>query len=229
MAAPKSGELKAMLRRAPWAAGLGAAELQAVESELQERHVDAGTTVWHEGAPAEHWMGIVDGMVKVQSIDAAGRTTVFIGVSTGGWLGEGSVIKGERLRFDVVALETTHLALMPAATFHRLLQTHLPFNHFLIAQLNARLGQFLGLTESQRTRDADAQVALCVAELFNPELNPQPHRDIHFSQEEIGRLAGLSRQVAGRALHRLEREGLVSVRHGGIEVLDVAGLRRWGR
>ena len=65
------------------------------------------------------------------------------------------------------------------------------------------------------------------AELFNPELNPQPHRDIRFSQEEIGRLCGLSRQVASRALHRLEQEGLVNVRHGGIQVLDVAGLRRF--
>jgi CRP/FNR family transcriptional regulator, cyclic AMP receptor protein len=223
----KSPALRALLRGAAWAEALSAAELRAVEDEVQERWVDAGTTVWHEGAPAGQWMGIVDGMVKVQSVDAAGRTTVFIGVSTGGWLGEGSVIKGEPLRYDVVALETTHLALMPRATFRRLLMTSLPFNHFLIGQLNARLGQFLALTESQRNRDSLAQVAHCVAELFNPELNPQPHRDIRFSQEEIGRLCGLSRQVASRALHRLEREGLVSVRHGGIQVLDVAGLRRF--
>ena len=223
----KSLELEHMLRHAAWAAGLTAEQTRRVLEELHERHFDAGAVVWPEGAPAEHWLGVVSGMVKVDSVDAAGRGTTFICVSSGGWLGEGSVIKGERLRYEVVALQKSRLCFMPRATFQRLLMSSLPFNHFIIDQLNARLGQFLALTESSRMRDTVAQVAHCVAELFNPQLNPRPEHDIHISQQEIGRLCGLSRQVASRALHRLEEEGLVRVHHRGIRVLDVSGLQRF--
>ncbi len=223
----KSFELHRMLQSAAWAEGLTPDQRRHVVDEVHERHVDAGAVVWPEGAPADHWMGVVDGMVKVDSVDAAGRETTFICVTRGGWLGEGSVIKGETLRYEVVALHRSHLCMMPRATFLRLLQSSLPFNHFIIDQLNARLGQFLALIESSRSRDTVAQVARCMAEMFNPQLNPRPDFEIHISQQEIGRLCGLSRQVASRALHQLEAEGLVQVHHNRVEVLDVSGLQHF--
>ncbi len=62
----------------------------------------------------------------------------------------------------------------------------------MIDQLNARLGQFIALAESYRMHDISSRVAGCLAELFNPQLNPQTHPVLHISQEEIGRLAGIS-------------------------------------
>jgi len=222
-----SAALKQLLGAAAWASGLSAEERAAVDAETHEGRFDAGAVVCREGAPAENWMGVIDGLLKVDSIDADGRSTTFNWVSGGGWIGEGSVIKGEPLRYEIVALTKSRVAFVSRAAFLRLLQTSLPFNHFIIAQLNARLGQFVALTACQRSRDTFSQVACCVAELFNPQLGPMPSRDIRISQEEIGRLCGCSRQAASRALHRLAREGLVQVHHRGIEVLDLAGLNRF--
>ena len=225
----KSPDLKRMLRAAPWAAGLTPEQLLGVEAELTEKHYFAGDDIEHEGAPAVQWLGVIDGMVKVEVVGIDGRSTTFNCISGGGWFGEGSVIKGEPLRYDTVALLKSHLCFMPRATFLRLLTTSVPFNQFIIAQLNARLGQFVALTESSRLRDTVAQVAFCIVELFNPQLNPMPSFDIRISQEEFGRLCGCSRQVASRALHQLEQQGLVHVHHRGVEVLDVAGLARFGQ
>jgi CRP-like cAMP-binding protein len=138
-----------------------------------------------------------------------------------------SVIKGEPLRYEVVTLQKSRLCFLPRATFLRLLRTSLPFNHFIIGQLNARLGQFIALIESSRSRDTLTQVARCLAEIFNPHLNPRPELDIHISQQEIGRLCGLSRQVASRALHRLEDEGLVQMHHNHVQVLDISRLQHF--
>jgi len=71
-----------------------------------------GSVVFQEGKPAEHWLGVLDGMVKVDTVSADGRSTTFIGVSSGGWLGEGSMLKRELRPYEVVTLRDSWIALM---------------------------------------------------------------------------------------------------------------------
>jgi len=189
----------------------------------------AGSVVCAEGVPAQHWIGVLDGMVKVDTVSADGRGTTFIGVSSGGWLGEGSLLKRELRPYEVVALRDSWIALMPLETFERLFETSLAFNHFLVRQLNARLGQFVAVVESCRIQTSTAQVAVCVADLFNPTLCAATSDVMRISQEEIARLCGLSRQVANRALHELEEAGLLQMQYGAIHVLDAVALHAFGR
>ena len=81
------------------------------------------------------------------------------------------------------------------------------------------------MVEHDRLLDPDARVARCLASLFNPHLYPGIGRALPISQEEIGHLAGLSRQRVNQALQALEQAGLLRVDYGGITVLDLAGLR----
>ena len=46
--------------------------------------------------------------------------------------------------------------------------------------------------------------------------------------EELGYLAGVSRQRANQALRTLEDAGLVRSEYGGIDILDLDGLSRFG-
>ena len=64
------------------------------------------------------------------------------------------------------------VARLPAATFDWLLDTSIPFNRYLLHQLNERVAQFIGKAEYDRLLDPDARVARCLAELFNPLLYP---------------------------------------------------------
>jgi CRP-like cAMP-binding protein len=64
----------------------------------------SGPVVCREGEPAQHWIGVLEGMVKVDTVSAKGRGTTFIGVSFGGWLGEGSLLKRELHHYEVLAL-----------------------------------------------------------------------------------------------------------------------------
>ena len=214
---------------APWAQHLAANQLARVERETQVVWYSAGSIVCQEGVPAQHWVGVLDGMVKVDTVSPDGRGTTFIGVSTGGWLGEGSLLKHERRPYEVVTLRDSWIALIPMKTFDWLFETSLPFNHFLVHQLNARLGQFVAVVESCRMQTSTAQVAVCVADLFNPALCSATSDVLRISQEEIARLCGLSRQIANRALHELEGAGLVRMQYGTIHVLDVDGLHAFGR
>jgi CRP-like cAMP-binding protein len=148
-------------------------------------------------------------------------------VTAGGWFGEGSLLKSEPRRYDAVALRDTRIARMPRTTFHWLRKNSIPFNEFLLEQLNARLGQMIAMLEYDRLRGPDERVAQCVASLFDPQLYPETQRTLLISQEEIGHLSGLSRQRVNHSLHVLQEAGLLHVEHVGITVLDLAGLRRF--
>ena len=217
-----------LLHASIWAKTLSREELRRVESELVERTFGAGAFVARKGDPVDHWIGVVDGLLKLSSMSAEGKSVTFAGIPGGAWFGEGSMLKTEPRKYDVVALRESRVALMTRSTFSRLLDSSIAFNRFLLVQLNERLGHFIAMVEYDRMLDPDARVARCLAALFNPYLYPGFGPQLQISQEELGNLSGVSRQRANQALQVLEKAGLLRVEYGGITVLDLEGLQRYG-
>jgi CRP-like cAMP-binding protein len=220
--------LEELLRNSLWARQLSSAELAQVRADTSVRRVAAGGYVCMKGDAVEHWLGVIDGLVKMASNWGNGKSTSFIGLSSGCWFGEGSLLKDEPRRYDVIALRESRIAYMKRSRFQYLLDHSLPFNRFLLLQLNERLGQFIGLMEHERLLDPDARLARCLASMFNPLLYPGSNLQLQISQEEIGLLAGISRQRVNRALQRLEQAGMLRTDYGCLRILDLDGLRCFG-
>jgi CRP/FNR family transcriptional regulator, cyclic AMP receptor protein len=219
--------LETMLRSSLWADALGPDEIERVVRESFERRVPVGGYAVRQGEPAEHWIGVIEGLAKMSVSQPDGRVSTFTGVTAGGWFGEGSLLQAGRWRYDAVAVRETRLACVPRHAFERLVSTSFAFNRFLLSQLNARLSLFIGLVEYDRLLGPDARVARCLASLFDPALYPRTGNFVQLSQEEIGLLAAVSRQRTNEALHELERAALLRIEFGGVTVLDVPGLRRY--
>ncbi|MEF8716823.1 MAG: Crp/Fnr family transcriptional regulator [Candidatus Accumulibacter necessarius] len=217
-----------MLQASCWARQLSADELEQVKGDTVVRTVPAGQYVCMKGDAVEHWLGVVDGLVKMASNWSSGKTTSFVGLSSGGWFGEGSLMKDEPRRYDVIALRESRIAYMKRSRFQHLLDHSIPFNRFLLIQLNERLGQFIGMMEHERLLNTDARLARCLASMFHPLLYPGSSLELRISQEEIGLLAGISRQRVNQALHVLEQAGLVRVDYGTLTILDLDRLRCFG-
>ena len=220
--------LRDMLAAAPWASALDPDRVARIERETLVRDVDAGGLVCRKGERVEHWIGVIDGLVKMTSVSAQGKAASFTGIGTGGWFGEGSLLKDEPRRYDIVALRHSSIAYMPRTTFMALLDDSVAFNRFLLIQLNERLGQFIGLVEHDRLLGPDARLARGLAALFNPLLYPGSRSTLPVSQEELGQLVGLSRQRVNQSLRVLEQQGLLRVEYAGVTVLNLAGLREYG-
>ena len=217
--------LRDLLDASLWTRSLSSEQLARVEAETVVRDFPTGGFVCRKGETIEHWIGLVDGLVKMTSVTAAGKTTTLTGVTSGGWFGEGSILRDRFRKYDVEALRASRVALMPRATFEWLLDSDIGFNRFLLMQLNERLAQFIAMLEHERLLEPDARVARSLAALFNPVLYPEQSTDIPISQEEIGFLSGVSRQRVNQALQVLEKAGLLKVEYGRIKVLDLDGLR----
>lgn len=217
-----------LLRSSSWGQALTEEEMQRALAGTIERSFAAGAFICMKGEPVTHWMGIINGLGKMASHWTTGKTTSLTGITTGGWFGEGSLLKEETRRYDVMAIRETRVAFMNRATFLWLLDHSIPFNRHIITQLNERLGQFIGMMENERMLDVDARIARVLAALFNPVLYPGTNRLLQISQEELGYLAGVSRQRANQALKVLEDAMLVRSEYSGINVLDLDGLRSFG-
>jgi len=211
-----------------WSRDLSEPEFEQARRGIVERSFPKGAYICHRGDRLDAWTGVAAGIIKLSTVSRTGKAVTLAGLRAGGWFGEGTVLKNEARQYDLVALRDTRMALMNRSTFFWLFENSVAFNRFLVRQFNERLGQFIALVEYDRMLDAPGRLARNLAWLFNPVLYRDLGMHLEISQEELGLLCGMSRQVANKSLQVLERKGLVRVEHGGITVLDLARLSRYG-
>ena len=214
------------IARVPWWGVLDAEERERVATTMQVANAEPGEFLCRIGRPATLWFGVVEGLLKMSNDSALGAPITFTGVPSGAWFGEGTLLKRESYRYNIEALRASIVAGLPAATFEWLLERSIPFNRYVMNQLNERLSQFIGAREIDRLTDPDTKVARSLGALFHPVLYPGVGQLLRITQQELGYLVGLSRQRVNEALNRLQACGWIRIEYGGVRVLDLAALQR---
>jgi CRP/FNR family cyclic AMP-dependent transcriptional regulator len=211
-----------------WMRPLPAPLRERVVADAYESIHEENDVVARKGEAVHSWMGVADGLVKASTGFRNGKLVMFAGIPAGSWVGEGSVIKRELRRYDIVAVRPTRIVHVPRATFRWLLETSFEFNRFVIEHLNERLGQFMAMVETDRLSDPIARVARAISNLYHPVLYPGLGPFLQVSQEELGDVAGLSRQRTNAAIKALGKAGLVRPVYGGLLIVDLPALRAYG-
>lgn len=210
----------------PWLQALDARDRDSISRAIRVADAEPGELLCRIGRPPTYWFGVIDGLLKMNNDSSTGAMVTFTGIPPGAWFGEGTLLKREPYRYNVQALRKSVVAGLPIDSFHRLLDNSIPFNRFVMRQLNERLGQFIAAREIDRLNDPDLRVARSLAALFHPILYPGVGSMLRITQQELGMLVGLSRQRVNEALHTLQRSELIRIEYGGVRVLDLEGLQR---
>jgi CRP/FNR family cyclic AMP-dependent transcriptional regulator len=214
------------LERVPWWRVLDATQRERVAADIQVADAEPGEYLCRVGRPATMWLGVVEGLLKMSNDSALGAPITFTGVPSGAWFGEGTLLKHEVYRYNIEVLRPSVVAGLPIVTFDWLLEHSIPFNRYLMNQLNERLGQFIAAREIDRMADPDTKVARSLGALFHPVLYPGVGEVLRITQQELGYLVGLSRQRVNEALTRLAARGWIRVEYGGVRVLDLRALQQ---
>lgn len=223
---PSREALAAFIDRSPWGRQLSASERGRVLPTIRAASFERGEAVVRAGFPAEHWVGVIEGLGAQSVTTADGQVMHLSAGLEGSWFGEGTLIKGGRWGYDAIAIRHTRVALVPLATFRWLRETNLPFNHFIQRLLNERLAAFISLAVSSRTGTPVDRIASALLHLASANQAGHPEALIRMSQAELGLLAGISRQRTNEALRELRARGLVVVHRLGFAVPDMKALER---
>ncbi|MFY7865171.1 Crp/Fnr family transcriptional regulator [Roseateles sp.] len=215
------------LEAIPWLLVLTPEQRQSTIAQLQVADAEVGERICRIGRPANFWFGVIDGLLKMSNDDSSGPAITFAGIPPGGWFGEGTLLKRETYRYNIQPLRRSVVAGLPIEAFHQLLETSISFNRYMLNQLNERVGQFIAAREMDRISDPDLRVARHLAALFHPQLYPGVGELLRITQQELGYLAGLSRQRVNQALNHLAGQQLIRVEYGGVRVIDLQGLRQF--
>lgn len=208
----------------PWLVLLSKSDRDFAIPEIKVTMADEGDVICRIGKPVTYWFGVIEGLLKMSSDSAEGKTMTFVGVPTGGWFGEGTVLKREPYRYNISALRDSIVAGISIEAFHWLLDHSIAFNKYLMRQLNERLSQFIAAREVDRISNPEHRVARTLAGLLNPTLYPQIGNTLTITQQELAYLVGLSRQRVNVALKALEAQGTIQLEYGGLTVPDIRKL-----
>ena len=217
----------AELANIPWLGVLSVEHRALASAALQVGMAEPGDRVCRTGAPSNFWFGVVDGLLKMSNVSLDGHPITYTGIPPGAWFGEGTLLKREVYRYNIEALRKSTVAGLPIEVFWQLLAQSIPFNRFVMMQLNERLGQFIAAREIDRNNQPDARVARSLAALFHPVLYPGVGQVLRITQQELAWLVGLSRQRVNEALNALQAAQLIRIEYGGVRVLDLAALRSY--
>lgn len=215
------------MERCIWPRVLSQSDKEIAYAALTEQSYQPGAMVCERQELAKSWIGVTDGFLRVQDTTANGRHVMFTGVAKGGWIGEGSLLKIEKRKYEIVATRATLTVHLPRATFLWLLDHSIPFNHFMLDHLNERLGQFIATMKFDRLLEPTPRVARGIASLFHPVLYPNTEPTLRVSQEELAWMVGVSRQRVNVAMRELEDKGLVRNGYSSITVVDLQQLARY--
>lgn len=211
----------------PWLRVLPLDTRERAVAEVRVIDIARGEQVCRHGREATHWLGVVNGLLKMSSDRPDGVPMTFAGLPSGAWFSEGTVLKREPYRYNVEALRNSVVAGIPTGTFHDLLDHSIEFNRYMMQQLNERLGQFIAAREIDRMTSVEERVARSLCALFHPVLHPGVGQVLRIKQEELAYLVGLSRQRVNEALQVLQAAKLLQLEYGGVRVLDLDGLRTY--
>lgn len=213
-----------LLEIARWAHELLPEERERARAGITEREVKKGSTICHRGDRFDGWGGVVEGIIKLSTVTAQGNAITLAVLPPGAWFGEGSLLKHEPRRYDIVAVRDSRLAILDRAAFVWLTDHSTNFLRYLVTQFNERVSYYMAAVENQRSFEPTTRLAQCIAWMFNPILCPGEHRHLAISQEELGLITGVSRPMANRGLKKLEDMRFIRIERQGITVLDPAGL-----
>jgi CRP/FNR family transcriptional regulator, cyclic AMP receptor protein len=208
-----------LLQSQRWFAELPVDQQARIVDKVFTIHGAKGDVMLRAGEQVQGWYAVLSGLVKLQSKSSQGRRSAYLGIPGGEWFGEGAAMKNDTRHYDVIALRDSELLCLPTAEFAELRATSMTFNHALADQLNMRLGQAMVIIETMRLRTPEQRVAMYLGR----HLWHGP-RKMSLSQEELGILAGLSRQTVNAALKALEQQKLVALEFGRVSILDEEGL-----
>ncbi len=194
-----------------------------LEGVGSRRRFGATQVLFYEGDEGRDVFIVVKGVVKVVTTSASGNQVILDLVTAGSLLGELSAIDGQARSASAEAVTPVEVLVLSIEAFRGFLDRQPKAATHLLAAVAARLRQ-----ASQRQLEfgsSDALTRLCrcllvMVDRFGNE-DRAPSVSLPISQQDLAKLAGVSREAVVKGLRRLRELGWIETKGRSIAILDL--------
>jgi CRP/FNR family cyclic AMP-dependent transcriptional regulator len=200
-----------MVANIPQAANLA---MQRFLEYCHRRTYPAKTVIVNAGDPSEELFYIIKGSVSVVMEDDDGHEIVLAYLNQGDFFGEIGMFDEKHERSALVRTRTECEVAQIGYERLKAISSELPeVLYAMMSQLALRLRNTSRKVGDLAFMDVSGRVARALLDLCKqPDAMTHPDgMQIRITRQELGRIAGCSREMVGRVLKNLEEEHLISV------------------
>lgn len=198
--------------------------VQAFVAQAHKKSYPSKHTLIHAGDDPQSLYYILEGSVSILLEDEDGREIVLAYLNPGDFFGEMCLFPEQKTRTAIVRTRApTLVAEIGYQTFRGFVRQHPEIMFEVAGQLSERLRDTSRRLGDLAFLDVAGRLAHAMIDLAGkPDATPHPRGTlVKTSRQELARIVGCSREMAGRVLKKLEEDGIVVAQGRSILLLGV--------
>lgn len=217
--------LAAVLATDGWFASCDLQLRAALVQRAQLWRLAPGERLFARGADADGLCCVTAGALRIGAQQADGGESLLAYIEPYQWFGEISMIDGAPRTHDAVADGETTVLVVPRDALLAWLAEHPACWRDLARLACAKLRTTFEVLEDIAHLPLEARLAKRLWLLAHGwGARGEARRVVRLPQEQLALMLGVSRQSTNKALRALEAQGLVALKYGEIELLDLPAL-----
>ncbi|MBF2051876.1 MAG: Crp/Fnr family transcriptional regulator [Candidatus Sericytochromatia bacterium] len=222
----KKADLEAkiqFLRRVPIFGALNEDSMQRIASIMLEKSYSRKSIVFHEGDHGDTLYIIKSGRVKIAKVAIDGREKTLTIMQPGDFFGEMAIFDNLPRSATAEAIDNdVRLFGLNKKDFERLVHEYPSIALRIMKDLTRRIRQINQQIEDLAFKDVHGRVSSTLFQLLETEeqIRGQQLNCLRMTHQDLANMVGSSRETVTRALNRLQNEGIISISHQQIEILD---------
>jgi CRP/FNR family transcriptional regulator len=197
--------------------GLTSEELDRIARLAFQRTYPAGSFVFQQGEPAQAFLFVVSGRIRVFRTSPAGQELTLHYLGPGDLLGTVAVLQNRSFPATAQAVRDSCVGAVPGGDFRRLVEELPRLKDRILSLVAQRATLFAGLAQELSCLDAHGRVATLLLRSVGPD------GKLQLTHQELADMAALSRETVSRILGKWADAGAITLGRGRI-VLRNPGL-----
>ncbi len=211
------------LRRVPIFGALNEDCLQRVAAIMVEKSYSRKSIVFHEGDHGDTLYIIKGGRIKIAKVAIDGREKTLTILQPGDFFGEMAIFDNMPRSATAEAIDNdVRLFGLNKKDFERLIHEYPSIALRIMKDLTRRIRQINQQVEDLAFKDVHGRVSSTLHQLLETEeeICGQSLSRLRMTHQDLANMVGSSRETVTRALNRLQNEGIISISHQQIQILD---------
>ena len=223
-------DIRTVLADCPLLTGFPPQGLNELAAIARVRHFDRDELIYDKGASVSTLNVIASGVVRISSINSAGREATLIMFSAKTWFGDAVFSPGMKRVYGATAHEATTLVEIPGDAFRAVMQTYPQCYPVVVDMISRRLWAAISIIEDDALRSVSARIGrrlLFLAQIQgDTDVGAQPIT-LRITREHIANIMGMTRQGVHKWIKDFEQRGLIALTYGQIELTNPAALHHY--